>query len=52
MPELSPDEMGGDLWAKQAAARAHADDTFDFPDADGASKPTPAPVKKAAKKKG
>ena len=46
MPELSPDEMGGALWAKQAAARAHAEDTFDFPDAAGA-KPKPAPEKAA-----
>ena len=42
--------MGEDLLDKQADARAHADDTFDFPDAKGA-KPAPAPVKKAAKKK-
>ena len=51
MPDLAPDEMGGDLWAKQADARAHGDDTFDFPDAKGA-KAKPAPAKKAAKKKG
>jgi hypothetical protein len=47
----TPAFMGEDLLEKQAASRAHADDTFDFPDAGGA-KPAPKPAKKAAKKKG
>lgn len=46
----TPAPMGEDLYEKQADARAHGDDTFDFPDAKGA-RPKPSPAKKAAKKK-
>ncbi len=46
-----PGAMGGDLWAKQAKARA---DYFDQAEADAVTGPPPAakkPAKKAAKKK-
>ena len=45
MPEPTPDDMGGDLWAKQAPARPT--EGFAFPDALNGK---PQPVKKAAKK--
>lgn len=54
MADDTPAPMGEDLLEKQAASRAHRDDSPDFPDAQGAKPKAAAPAKKAtkAKKKG
>lgn len=51
MPDPTPDDMGGELWAKQAPARPDKDNPGAFPDAIGA-KVVKKAAKKAAKKKG